>query len=301
MDAPWRRDCLGGSDAPALVGVDPFRTAGDVWAEKTGRLPMSTADSETEIDPKTLGTALGPLLVDYAARRLGKPVAAEVYYRHPSAPMGCSVDGICFDPGVLIEAKTTGILGPAHPQIAPNYGDDGTDEVPESVLIQTHHSLAVLDAQPDVPRIGEILVPVLIGGRGLRCYRIVRDDALVTQLLELETDWWTQYVEGDRCPPDDPPSLTTLRRMERKPDAPTRVVDNTYVAEWQQAKAVLKQAEKIEEMSRRLVLADLGDGEIGECALGRLTYRAVHRAAYTVAPSIVRTLRFTPHRERQVA
>src|SRR5215467_10717948 len=295
---PWRRDCLGGSDAPAILGVDPYRTAGDVWAEKTGRLPVTAGDGDDDLSPKLLGSVIGPLLVNLAAKRmLGKPVAMEVFYRHPTAPMGCSVDGICFDPAVLIEAKTTGLLSPA---FSSAYGEEGSDEVPEPVMIQIHHNLAVLDAQPDVPQIREVLVPVFIGGRGLRVYRIHRDDALVTELYDFETDWWQQYIEGDRCPPDEPPSMTTLRRMARHPETPGRPVDNTYVAEWQAAKDALKQAEKLEEFTRRLVIADLGDGEVGECALGRLTYRAVRRAAYTVAPSVVRTLRFSPSKEGQV-
>jgi len=299
MDAPWRRDCLGASDAPALAGVDPFRTAGDVWLQKTGRLP----DEERpfgEVSAIALGSAIGPLLVGMAAEKLHRAVAGEVWYRHPTAPLGCSVDGIVLDsPGVLIEAKTSGLLGPL-PEHA-SWGEDGSDEVPESVIIQVHHSLAVLDAQPDVPVIRQIVVPALIGGRGFRCYRIERDDSLVEQLYEMETDWWHQYVEGDRCPPDDPPSMSTLRRQLRQPDAPPRTVDNTYVVEWRAAKDVLKQAEKMEEYCRRLVIADLGDGEIGECEAGRLTYRAVHRAAYMVPQGVVRTLRYSPRDKRKVA
>jgi len=298
MDAPWRRDCLGGSDAPAILGVDPYRTAGDVWAEKTGRLPITDDDREDDLSPKVLGSVIGPLLVNLAARRLlGKPVAMEVFYRHPTAPMGCSVDGICFDPAVLIEAKTTGLLGPT---FSGTYGEDGSDEVPEPVMIQVHHNLAVLDGQPDVPLIDEVLVPVFMGGRGVKVYKIHRDPALVTQLYEFETDWWQKYVEGDRCPPEDPPSMTTLRRMVRKPELAARPVDPTYIVEWNAAKAALRQAEKLEELCRRNIIANLGDAEVGQCALGRVTYRAVRRAAYTVGPSTVRTLRFSPTREGQV-
>jgi hypothetical protein len=145
------------------------------------------------------------------------------------------------------------------------------------------------------------MVPVLIGGRGFRCYRIERNDELIHDLIDLEMAWWNEYVVGDYCPPDTPPSMPVLRKMTRRPEAPPRTVDETYVTEWRAAKEVLKQAEKMEEFCRRLVIADLGDGELGECPVGRLTYRAVHRAAYMVQAGVVRTLRFTPHRERQVA
>jgi len=293
---PWRRDCIGSSDAPAVAGVDPFRSAGDIWAEKTGRIPASDSDengSHATLSALSLGSVIGPLLVNYAARMIDRPVAGEVWYRHPTAPMACSVDGISLDPpGVLIEAKTTGIIAPVPPQYAHAYGEDGTDEVPQSVTIQVHHAFAVLDAQPNMPPIQTALVPVLIGGRGIRCYRLTRDEKLVCDLIHLETAWWEDYVEGDRCPPNDPPSLPTLKRFERRPETPPRPVDNVYVSEWLQAKAVLKQATANEEYLRRLILAELGDSEVGECVLGRLTFKETKRAAYHVGATTFRTLRF---------
>jgi len=296
---PWRRDCIGSSDAPAIAGEDPFRTAGDVWAEKTGRIPASDSEengSHATLSPLSLGSVIGPLLVNYAARMIDRPVAGEVWYRHPTAPLACSVDGISLDePGVLIEAKTTGIIAPVPPQYASAYGEDGTDEVPYSVTIQVHHAFAVLEAQPNIPPIRQALVPVLIGGRGVRCYRIQRDEKLVRDLYALETVWWEDYVVGDRCPPDDPPSLATLKRFERQPDLTPVRLDPVYVAELMQATDVHKQAGQNKEYLQRLVLTQLGDAELGECEIEgvpyRVTYKPTHRVGYFVEPTTFRTLR----------
>lgn len=284
---------------PALLGVDPFKTAGDCWAEKTGRLPIAD-DDEHGVNARTIGSALEPVLLDAVERRLHRPLARQVFYRHPTAPMACSVDGIALDaPAVLADAKTAGLLGAS--RLLDAYGDDGTDDVPESVLLQVHHSFAVLDAQPDVPRVVEAWIPALLGGRGFRCYRILRDDDLVAELVDMETDWWDRYVVGNTCPPRDPPSLTTLRAYRRRADAPAKIIDPVLVGEWLQAKAVKTKAEEFEETCRRFVLADLDDAEVGQCALGRVTYYETARAGYTVAPSTVRTLRFKATPERKGA
>jgi hypothetical protein len=289
--APWRRDVLGASDAPSLVGVDPFRTAGDTWAIKTGRLPLLEEEAGG-MNARALGSALEPLLLDAVEHRLRRPLARQVWYRHPTAPMACSVDGLALDaPPLLVDGKTAGLLGPSSPLLAA-YGDDGTDDVPESVNVQIHHTFAVLDAQPDVPRIEEAWIPALLGGRGFRCYRIRRDDRLVRELVDLEVEWWRDYVERDRCPPDDPPSLPVLRAMRRRVEIPARPLDEVLVGEWLHAKAVKAQADKLEETTRRFVLADLGDGEVGDCEYGRVTYFESERAGYTVAPTRVRSLRF---------
>lgn len=295
-DAPWRRDALGGSDAPALVGVDPFRSAGDVWAEKSGRVYRDRLEPvKRAADVRELGLALEPFLLAVVAEQLDRPVTAQVFYRHPTAPLAATIDGLVLDgEPVLIQAKTCGLLGPA-PAYAAEYGEDGSDEVPRAVLIQVHHELAVLDAQPDLPRIPAALVPVLIGGRGLHVYRVPRNDALLAELVDLERDWWERYVVADRCPLDDPPSIRTLSAWLRRPDPAWAPIDDEVVTAWRTAKEAQKDADKCEEKARCVVIASLADVEVGVCTFGRVTFHASDRAGYTVAPkSGVRTLRFKP-------
>jgi predicted phage-related endonuclease len=299
-DLTWRRDVLGSSDAPAIVGVDPFRTAGDLWAEKTGRLPERESDDVDRLGPRALGHALEPLLLNAAEKRLGVPIARQVWYRHPTAPLGVSVDGLALVPvPTLVEGKTCGILNrPA--QLLHAYGDEGTDEIPESVLIQVTHALVVLNAQPDLPPIRQALVVALLGdGRGLRFYPIPFDVELGAELFQTECDFWTRYVEGDQSPPD-PPSLETLARVRRRVEFVPTPLDDVLVGEWLHAKQIAAQATKFEEMTRRMVLANLGDGDAGVSTYGTLTYREHDRKGYTVQPGRVRTLRFRPAEESRV-
>jgi predicted phage-related endonuclease len=295
-EQPWRRDALGGSDAPAIVGVDPWRSAGDVWAEKTGRLPADEAAiTSGSLDVRELGRVIAPLLLDVASGRLGRSFVREVWYQHPTRPLACSVDGVDLDAGVLCEAKTVGLLGRSPALEA--YGEPGTDEVPESVHVQVHHSFAVLDAQPDVPTVRVAYVVALLGGRGVQLYRIERDDALVAELTGFESEWWADHVVRDVCPPAYPPSLPTLKRLRRQADAPAVALKAEDVARWIEAKELVKVAAQTEEQMRRVVLAALGDGEHGVCQLGRVSYKASKRAAYTVAAQTVRTLRFAASKD----
>jgi predicted phage-related endonuclease len=295
-DQPWRRDALGASDAPALVGVDPWRTAGDVWCEKTGRLPAEESAASTgSLDVRALGSAIAPLLLDVASARLGLPFAREVWFQHPTRPLACSVDGLALGDGILCEAKTVGLLGRS--PLLDLYGEPGTDDVPDAVKVQLAHSFAVLDAQPDVPPVRVAFVVALLGGRGVQVYRVERDDGLVCELAEYETDWWADHVTADRCPAPELPSLPVLKRMRRQPDAPAVPLDVKDVAAWLEAKELVKAAEQTEEEMRRVVLSALGDGEHGSCLLGHVSYKASKRAAYTVAAQTVRTLRFTATKE----
>lgn len=300
MDAPWRDDTLGGSDAPAICGVDPFRTAGDVWVEKTHRIP-SGGRVEIAGDVRAIGRALEDVLLDVAAARLDRPVSRQLHYRHPDAPLAATIDGLALDgEPVLVECKTSGLLGPL-PVYARAYGEDRSDEVPDSVRIQVHHQLAVLDAQPDLPRISRVLIPALLGGRGLRVYELRRDDDLLAELVATERAWWADYVERDVCPPTDLPSLDTLRAWVRDEALPAVPIEDAVVAAWLRRKDELAQAKTDEEASRRLLLACLGDATAGTCAAGRITYRMIERAGYTVQPTRYRSLRWHPEKPKTIA
>ncbi|HRR40229.1 MAG TPA: YqaJ viral recombinase family protein [Syntrophales bacterium] len=63
-----RRKHLGSSDVAAILGVDPFKNAYDVWLEKTGKVDSSDISSEAA----EIGNALETGILNLAERRLGK-------------------------------------------------------------------------------------------------------------------------------------------------------------------------------------------------------------------------------------
>ena len=85
----------------------------------------------------------------------------------------------------ILECKTAGISGA-------RLWKDG---VPEYVQLQVMHQLAVTGKQAAD-------VAVLICGQELQVHRIVRDESMISQLIELERQFW-QYVESDTAPPAD--------------------------------------------------------------------------------------------------
>ena len=68
--AEWlrlRRNGIGGSDAAAIMGLSPWRTAMDVWLEKTGEF---TRDDE-ENEQMYWGTVLEAVVAEEFTRRTG--------------------------------------------------------------------------------------------------------------------------------------------------------------------------------------------------------------------------------------
>ncbi len=185
-----RRTGIGGSDAAAAVGLNPYMSALELWLEKTGRadgLPRPSPDDTTS--PAFFGTLLEPIVAAVYTRKTGNRVRkVNAVLRHATIPwMLANIDReVVGVPDVsILECKTA--------------GEHGTrlwrDGVPEYVQIQVQHQLAVTGKAAGH-------VAVLLCGQALEVHRIERDDALIGRLIELEARFW-QFVQSDTPPPAD--------------------------------------------------------------------------------------------------
>ena len=270
-----RRNFIGSSDAAAIMGLDPYRSAADVWLSKTAKIVDFEGNEATE-----RGTFLEPSIIAWAESKLGVPLDRDVMLVHPSGVLAANLDARYAPGRFIVEAKST--------VVSEEWGPPGTDEVPNRVLIQGHHQLAV--AGDDYDR---LYVPVLMASfRAFKfqMYEVPRNKDLVDLVAEHCTEFWEKYVKTDTRPDDFKPSLETLKRMNRVP-AKSVPVSDELVDALIVAKAAAKQAEEEAEQAQAAVLAAMGDAEGGSYSRGLVTYMETRRKAYTVQESSYRTLR----------
>ncbi|RBB35701.1 endonuclease [Burkholderia reimsis] len=185
-----RKSGIGGSDAAAAIGLNPYMSPLELWLIKTGRdtnLPRPGVDDTTE--PVYWGTLLEPIVAASYTKQTGNRVRrVNAVLRHPTIPfMLANIDREvvgCRDVQ-LLECKTAGEFGARL----------WREGVPEYVQVQVQHQLAVTGKQAAD-------VAVLICGQKLEVHRIERDDALIARLIPLEAAFW-QFVESDTPPPAD--------------------------------------------------------------------------------------------------
>ena len=190
-----RRKGIGGSDAGAILGVNKYKTPLDVYLDKTGQSP----DVEDN-DAMYWGRALEDIVAYEYAKRTGKKVRRNnAILVHPEHKfMLANLDReIVGEPGIL-EIKTAAR--------ADDWGEPGSDEVPESYLAQVMHYMAVTGAQfADIA--------VLIAGRKFQTYTIQRDDQLIEHMIEVERDFWENNVY--RLVPPDAKTMADLNNRWR--------------------------------------------------------------------------------------
>ena len=199
-----RTKYLGGSDIGAILGFSKYRTALDVWLEKTGRA-VNTVDNL----PVRFGTFAESFVASEYTNQTGYTlVHSETGVAHPQYPFmvghidrfafdsienANEFDGELFHPegscaaAHLLECKT------ASPFNQSDWGELGTDEVPMSYLVQCLWYLAITNLE-------RCDVAVLFGNSDFRIYEVYRDKELEELIIAKAAAFWNDYVQLDTPP-----------------------------------------------------------------------------------------------------
>lgn len=247
-----RRAWIGASDVPAIMGIDPFgRTAYDVWAEKTNKVP----DTDEATEAQEAGTFMEVAVLDWYQKTHadGDMLLRNQFRNLPALHLGSNLDGLRIQADGKerpVEGKTTGLFGPTNEP----WGEYGTDQVPDRIIAQTHAQMMCCNAERDD-------VPVFIGGRGFGLFVVTITADLVELIASACVGFW-QHVERD-IPPDVMPSIDTAKVIRRQPGK-TISIPADVVRSWDDLRTARLAAEKAEEAAKRVLLSALGDAEVGD-------------------------------------
>lgn len=252
----WRRGGVGGSDAAAVVGLDPWRSPVTTWLEKRG-LFMGQAES----DLMRMGKLLEPPIADEVERM------RDVWIRgrqsclvHPEhAFMRCTADGFVYEdaelgePIALYEGKCTSQI---------RYALDWSEEGPPPwVNLQVQHNLAVTGC--------EVAWVSIFHDLRLEIREVPRNDWIIGQLIEIERDFWDHVVSG--VPPAEVDSSERTREAireayaEPEPQSSVELPESALelLARRREAKRMISTGEaEVREVENRLGLL-LGNAEAG--------------------------------------
>lgn len=187
-----RKRGIGSSDAAAAIGLNPYQSPLELWMVKTGREHLLVQkDIDAENSPLYWGKLLEPLVAAHYSRVTGKKVRRiNAVLQHPDEDKHWMLANLDYsvaanDEVQILECKTAGEFGARL----------WRDGVPEYVQCQVQHQLAVTGkAAADVA--------VLLCGHEVKVFRVLRDDAVIERVIELERQFW-HYVESDTPPPAD--------------------------------------------------------------------------------------------------
>lgn len=179
-----RKKSIGGSDAGALMDMNPYQSPVSLYADKKGL----SKDTETNEAMR-----LGNDLEDYVARRwmekTGKKVRADNFmYQHDDYDfITANIDRDVVGENAGLECKTMSGFA--------KY-DLENGEVPAQYYAQCQHYMLVKGYD-------KMYLAILVFQRGIYCLEVERNEEFIKELLAAEIDFWTNYIEKDQMPAPD--------------------------------------------------------------------------------------------------
>lgn len=180
-----RSTTIGGSDAAAILGLNPYKSPYALWAEKTGKvIPEDISQKEA--------VRLGTDLEEYVAKRFteatGKKVRRENYtvFRDDMPYAHANYDRLVIGERAGLEIKTTNAL---------HLSKFKNGEFPATYYAQCCHYLLVSG-------LDRWYLAVLVLGIDFKVFVIERDEAELEALKEVEESFW-ENIQSETPPAID--------------------------------------------------------------------------------------------------
>ena len=179
-----RKSGIGGSDAGAICGVNPYSSAMKVFRDKCSDV-VEALDNEA--------VRIGHDLEDYVAQRFMEATGLKVrksnfMYRSKEHPyMIADVDRLVVGEDAGLECKTASAY-------SADKWEDGN--IPLHYVMQCYHYMAVTGRRT-------WYIAAVILGKEFIYRKLEWDDGLIGKLTQMEEDFWVNHVMKGAIPPPD--------------------------------------------------------------------------------------------------
>lgn len=244
-----RRGSIGGSEAAAIMGLSPWKSAYTLWLEKTGQLQE---EDKADNEAVHFGSLLENIVAAEFCHREGKKVKKCGLYRSREFPfLTGSFDRLVIGENAGLECKTTSAY-------ARDKWDDG--QIPPAYYVQCQHYMLV----SGLPR---WYIACLVGGNHFVSWIVERDEGDIAMLLEAERAFWDKVQRG--VMPEIDGSDSTARSLKEiyKGGFVEPVTMPAFTSDllqrWDELKALEADLKGKKQEVQNKLCALLGDNEVG--------------------------------------
>ena len=263
-----RAGTIGASDVATILGINPYKSAYTLWAEKTGVLEPWAGNIATRV-----GHALENLVTELYEEETGfdcLDLGDFTVFCHPVLPyFRCTPDRVVMDGGKLlrvVELKTMGERAAAELQ---------EGETPLAYQVQLQAQMAIMGAED-----GDLAV--LVGNRHFFCVPFQRHDSLIDSMLEKVAEFQARVENLEPPDLDDTESTyRTLQRLHPEDNGQTVILPLEAIDAAAQL-AIVKEKQKLldaEELRcKNVLLSAIGPATFAEGGGLRLSLKTQERA-----------------------
>ncbi len=252
---------LGASEVPTALGLNPWKSAAELAAEKRG-----------ELEPTEAGEAAlwgqrfeRPIAEEFITRRRAEGLALSIFtpptLRHPTSPiLMATCDRVIVPEGRRARSEWLAELEIKNLSMyrREEFGD-AADDIPEPILVQVQVQLEVIGLE-------DAWLAVVLGGQSYQERPLKRDREMGGQLAAFVEEWWADHVvQGLACPVDGSDASSAYLRR-RFPSNLGPAIDPTadlveLVEAARDAKTLLREAEAGESEAINALKAAIGEAE----------------------------------------
>lgn len=259
----YRKLGIGGSDAGAICGLNPYQSPISVYLDKTSE-EITIKDNEA----MRQGRDLEQYVADRFTEETGKRVRRDnrILQNVENPFMFANVDRMIVGESAGLECKTASPYSSSH-------WEDG--HIPEHYQIQCHHYMAVTGAR-------EWYIAVVILGKEFKFARIKRDEEVINSLVSIERDFWNNYVLKKEMPSPDGSSIADdVINSYYKSSSGKRIELQQYEEQLNRRDELINLIGKMEKEKKEIeqkVKIAMADAEIAITSAHRVTWKSYSSA-----------------------
>lgn len=180
----YRKLGIGGSDAGAICGLNPYVSPISVYLDKTSD-EIIIKDNEAMRQGRDLEQYVATRFTEETGKRVRRD--NRILQNSENPFMFANVDRMIVGESAGLECKTASPYSSSH-------WENG--HIPEHYQIQCHHYMAVTGAK-------EWYIAVVILGREFKFAKIKRDEEVIRSLISIEKDFWENHILKRKMPSPD--------------------------------------------------------------------------------------------------
>lgn len=230
----WRKNKIGASDAPIIMGVSPYKTPKELWLSKRGEL------KETDTPWMKRGRDMESTALAAFEKEMSYVMFPLVLTHESKKWMTASMDGITMQRDAAVEVKCSGKVDHAIVK---------GGKIPDKYYPQLQHQI-------EVAGLDFIFYWSFDGFKGV-CIKVGRNEKYIKDMVEKEEEFYKLLIEGI------PPALTDRDYRQKEDDLDWMDAEKKWIEDYN----ALQKAKKYESTARKdLINLSKGKSSIGRYA-----------------------------------
>lgn len=241
-----RRKSIGGSDAGCIMGVNNYRSALELYADKLGMVEHTEQNEAMRI-----GTDLEQYVADRFMEATGKKVQRTnfMYVDDEHEFLSANIDRVVVGENAALECKTMSPLS--------RY-DVAAGEIPATYYYQVQHYMMVMGYE-------KMYLAFLVFGKGFYWHEIPRNEMVIKAMREAEVNFWNENVLKQIPPEADgsDSAMETLAMMYPNGDDVTVAVPDSKIERYREILDIEKRCKDEKDALKAEICQMLGEHGLG--------------------------------------